>query len=384
MKVTNEELLEKVLCCNRCGTCRGVPQDAVPNAAFSTQCPPGMTLFSAYEPAGLLYSARGLSLNLLEWDSDIVSMLYSCTLCGYCEDLCSRGYRHTPAITILEELRRITPEELKPKSLQKAKASPKSIERHQLSTLKEYGVVEVSEGGKVDTILFPDHTLLNNREKLKEIGFLIHKSGKKIGYFCKDPLPPVDASLLSGGYQEVLEECLEEIDTRLETHGIKQIVCYNPESLSVLLRFSNSRAQFISITEFYAELLKKKPVKKLKLPTVTYQDPCHLGRYAKQYLAPREVLSRVGLTLKEVWRSGYNSLCCGAGGGVIFSNPKLAKRYAANRWEEARATGARVMVTACPFCYANLQGSKPKGYKVIDITSLVAQAYGYKGKAVVR
>jgi Fe-S oxidoreductase len=85
-----------------------------------------------------------------------------------------------------------------------------------------------------------------------------------------------------------------------------------------------------------------------------------------------------------MWRSGYNSLCCGAGGGVIFSNPKLAKRYAANRWEEARATGARVMVTACPFCYANLQGSKPKGYKVIDITSLVAQAYGYKGKAVVR
>ena len=380
--MTKEELLEKVLCCNRCGSCRGVPQDTVPNHAFSTQCPPGMTLLGAHEPAGILYSARGLSLDSLQWDKDIANAIYSCTLCGYCEDLCSRGYRHTPAISILEELRRIIPENLKPKGLQKAGQSIKIKADHKLAILKAYGLPDPGEGKKVDTILFADNSIMANGNKLKEIGFLIQKSGKKIGCFCNDPLPPVDTTLLNGGCQEVLEECMEEIDTRLETYGIKRVVCYNPESLSVFLRFSNSRAEFISITRLYTEMLKKKSHKKLKLPAVTYQDPCHLGRYAKEYVAPRQVIAGLGLNLKEMWRSGRNALCCGAGGGVLANNQNLAKRYALNRLKEARATGAKVMVTACPFCNANLRQGKPKDFKVMDITSLMAQAYGYKGKAV--
>jgi Fe-S oxidoreductase len=83
-----------------------------------------------------------------------------------------------------------------------------------------------------------------------------------------------------------------------------------------------------------------------------------------------------------MWRSGRNALCCGAGGGVLSDNPKLAKRYAASRWKEARATGAKVMITACQLCNANLRQGTPKDFKVIDITSLMAQSYGYKGKVV--
>ena len=64
----------------------------------------------------------------------------------------------------------------------------------------------------------------------------------------------------------------------------------------------------------------------------------------------------------------------------MLNNPALAKKYAANRWQEAKATGAKVVITACPFCNANLKQGKPKDIKVIDLTSLVAQAYGYTGK----
>ena len=341
-----------------------------------------MTLFGAYEPAGLMYIARGLSLGSLKWDSDIANTLYSCTLCGYCEDLCGRGYRHTPAVSILEELRRITPDNLKPKNLKKAAESVRTKADHKLAILKAYGITDPSEGDNVNTILFADNSIIANGNKLKEIGFLIQKSGRRIGCFYKDPLPPVDTSLLNGGYRDVLDECMEEIDTRLDTYGIKRVIVYNPESLSVFVRFSNSRAEFTSITQLYAEMLKKKRHKNLKLPAVTYQDPCHLGRYAKEYAAPRQAIKGLGLNLKEMWRSGRNSLCCGAGGGVLGSNPKLAKRYASNRWKEATATGVKTIVTACPYCYANLNQSKPKGGKVMDITSLVAQAYGYKGKAV--
>ncbi len=382
--MTKEELLAKALCCNRCGTCRGVVQDAVPNAAFSAQCPSGSTLFGEYEPSGLMYMARGIAQGELTWNKDLATVLYSCTLCGYCEDLCSRGYRHTPSITILEELRKIIPDSLKPKSLQRAADGAQVPKSHKLSILEKYGVKDVTDSAAVDTVLFADNSLLYNSAKLNEIGFIAKKSGKKIGCFISNPLPPVDETLISGGRQDVLAGCMSAIDAQLKKHAVKQVLCYNPESLSVLKRFSRSGAQFESITRLYAEMLKKKPAKKLKMPAVTYQDPCHLGRYAREYVAPRQVIAGLGLSLKEMWRSGYNSLCCGAGGGLLAANPGLAKRYAANRWEEVSATGAKVLVTACPFCSANFMQGKPKDFKVLDLTSLVAQAYGYTGKEATR
>lgn len=378
--MTNEELLKIALCCNRCGTCRGVVQDAVPDVAFSLQCPSGMTFFGAYEPSGLMYMARGIAEKVLDWNEDLAKVLYSCTMCGYCDDFCQRGYRHTPAITILEELRCRIPDSLKPKALLKAPETLAIPKDNSLPLLKDCGVVDVCETKGPDTLFFPDPTLMMNTSKLKEIGFLFKKSGEKIGCCIAKPLPPVSAALINAGCRELLEECGREIDSKLRTYGIKRVIVYNPETLSVLKRFSRSGADFISLARFCADMVGKKRPKKIKLPAVTYQDPCHLGRYAKEYAAPREIIAALGLTLKEMWRTGYNSLCCGAGGGVLTVNPQLAKRYAANRWHEATATSAKVMITACPYCHANLSGTKPKSFSVVDIIALVAQAYGYTGK----
>ncbi len=65
---------------------------------------------------------------------------------------------------------------------------------------------------------------------------------------------------------------------------------------------------------------------------------------------------------------------------MLAVNPQLAKRYAANRWEEVSATGAKTLITACPYCNANFRQGKPKDSKIMDLTSLMAQAYGYTGK----
>ena len=377
--MNNEELLEKALCCNRCGTCRGVVQDAIPDIAFATQCPCGMTLYGAYEPSGLMYMARGLAQGDLKWNEDLAKVLYSCTMCGYCDDFCQRGYRHTPAIEILEELRARVPEKLKPAKIKKL-SKIASTKTSKLDTLLNYGVSDVTGNSQVNTILFGDNAIIANTAKLKEIGFIFKKRDKKVGCFISEPLPPVSTDLLSAGAQKELEDAMEVIDAKIEAHGIKNVIVYNPESLSVLKRFSKSGAEFVSILRTCAALLKSKKAKKIKLPAVTYQDPCHLGRYSKEYAAPREVMNKLGLDLKEMWRIGNNSLCCGAGGGVRVNNPALAKKYAANRWQEAKATGAKVMITACPFCNANLMQGKPKDTKIIDLLSLVAQAYGYTGK----
>jgi len=339
-----------------------------------------MTMFGAYEPSGLMYMARGIAQGDLKWNEDLARILYSCTMCGYCDDFCQRGYRHTPCMEILEELRAIIPERLKPKAIKNGLATLTIPKVTKLNVLKTYGVADVKT--KAATILFGDNALLSNAPKLEEIGYIIKQSGKKVSCFIEEPLPPVNATLVSGGFRKELAAAMAEIDVRLKAAGVKKVIVYNPESLSVLKRQSTSGAEFVSITRFCADVLKSKKtrVKKVKLGTVTYQDPCHLGRYSKEYAAPREIMKALGLNVAEMWRSGNNSLCCGAGGGVNVNRPDLAKQYAANRWQEIKATGAQTLLTACPFCNANLRQGKAKNVAMMDITSLVAKALGYTGK----
>ena len=104
------------------------------------------------------------------------------------------------------------------------------------------------------------------------------------------------------------------------------------------------------------DLLKSKKikVKKVKLGKVTYQDPCHLGRHSKEYAAPREIMKKLGLDVIEMWRSGDNSLCCGAGGGVKAGYPDFAWNCANDRLMEADATGADNVLMMCPFCELNM------------------------------
>ena len=379
--MTKDELLKKALCCNRCGTCRGVVQDEVPDTAFSTQCPSGMTLFGAYEPSGLMYLARGISQGDLKWNEDLAKILYSCTMCGYCDDFCHRGYRHTPSNTILEELRVIIPDKLKPTAIKNLLATLIVPKATKLKELAKYGVTDVADQ-KAVTVLFGDNTILYNTAKLDEIGFIIKKSGKKVGCFISQPLPPVSTALLNGGFRKELEAALAEIDARLQAAGVKTVIVYNPESLSVLKRFSRSNVEFISITRFCADMLKSKKnkINKVKLGKVTFHDPCSLGRLSKEYAAPREIMKRLGLDVFEMWRTRNNSLCCGAGGGVNVNRPDLAKKYADNRWQEIKATGAQTLLTACVFCNANLRQGKPKNIAMMDITSVVAKALGYAGK----
>jgi len=83
--------------------------------------------------------------------------------------------------------------------------------------------------------------------------------------------------------------------------------------------------------------------------TVTYQDPCRLGRHLGTYDEPRQLLTAVpGLELFEMPRNRSRALCCA--GGTWSSCDRIAKSIQVDRLKEARATGSDVLVTACPKC----------------------------------
>ena len=111
--------------------------------------------------------------------------------------------------------------------------------------------------------------------------------------------------------------------------------------------------------------------------TVTYHDPCYLGRANNIYDEPRNVLNAMGKNLVEMKRNRSFALCCGAGGAQMFKEAEKGnKEVFIERIEDALETGGAVIVTACPFCMTMMTDglkykNKEEEIKNYDIAELI-------------
>jgi Fe-S oxidoreductase len=108
--------------------------------------------------------------------------------------------------------------------------------------------------------------------------------------------------------------------------------------------------------------------------SVTYHDPCYLGRYQGEFDAPREILNAIGVDLTEMARSRQRSSCCGWGGGAAFADVAGKRRVPDVRMDHVRATRADAVAVACPNCAVMLEGVVQPRPDVADVAELLLAA----------
>jgi Fe-S oxidoreductase len=193
--------------------------------------------------------------------------------------------------------------------------------------------------------------------------------------------------------EEGLSEMLKEKNLKaLGRAKFEKIVTTDPHTYQALKHEYGGNGNGLSAkpvahyTELLAELVKAGRLRPGSgdRHTVTYHDPCYLGRYNGIYRQPREVLRAAGAKLVEMPRNRSTSYCCGAGGGRLWMEdaPGINERPAESRVREAAAlAGVDTLVVSCPKDLVMFQDAvKTTGLEgklaVMDAIELVEAATG--------
>jgi len=171
----------------------------------------------------------------------------------------------------------------------------------------------------------------------------------------------------------------------VEESGAEMLVTSCAECLRIWKKeyqrfFAGQPPEILHISEYLVERMPELELKDNGELKVTYQDPCRLGRHLEIYDPPREVITAVpGVELAEMLHTKASSACCA--GGTWSNCDIFAKKIQVDRLHEARATGAEIMVTACPKCQIHFSCAMKdpnlkEGIKIEmrDVAELVADA----------
>lgn len=320
--------------------------------------------------------------------------IWACTTCRACEEACPVFNEH---VSLIIDVRRNL-------VLTEGKASPEvsraftNLERHSnewgrpRSARAEWAegldVRTMAEKGAPVEYLYYVGTAasfdVRNQKIARAFVQLLARAGVSFAILGTQEESDGDSARRLGNeflFQELVEKNVEIF----KTHGVKKIVTTDPHAFNAFRKEYPDfgfEAEIIHHTELLARLIdegKLSPTNRVE-KKLTYHDSCYLGRYNGVYSAPRYVLSRIpGIELVEMERSRNKSMCCGAGGGNMFREEAGAKRINVLRTEQALATGAQAIATACPYCMTMMiDGTKAKGVEdevgAFDIAELLLMA----------
>lgn len=389
---TLAELREDFSLCGKCKLCQAVMAQQCEDPRFWRNCPSGSRFrYEAYYAPGKLEIARCLDLVEIEPDDAMRHAVYTCMLCGSCDDRCYPVKQLHP-LWVMQLLReQAVADEWAP--MDYFAGMLEAVEK----TDNPYGVaaakrVEWAKGmkikdatkEKVDYLLFvgDDYSSFPSlAPRAKAVASVLARGGVDFGTLGAAEVSSGSALLLIGDRDYFETFASANIDN-FEAAGVSKVITADPHAYAVL-KEEYTKAypmEVYHISEIAAKLIadgKLSPSKDVKTKAV-YHDPCRLGRRLGIFDEPREVLAAIGgLTLLEFERARKNSLCCGGGGSVLFWEPEFVRHVTDERLFEAEHVGANAIVTACPICvrlFEDAISEKKSKMKVYDLAEILEKA----------
>jgi len=347
--------------------------------------------FRHYPVFGNAHNGEPLIGNLYSEDE-----IWSCTTCGACEEECPLLVEYIDKIVDLR--RGMIDDGNVPQSLQKplkalesrgnpyGKMEKKRADWTKTAELPQAGKVKVLDGKNgADTLYFVD-SITSYDDRMQSIGRatarILSELGKNFGI--------LGAAEKDSGHEvrrfgeETLFAALRDHNTdAIKNAGVERIVTADPHAYNALKHDYKDLPPVEHISQVIAREVKTGTVRFNPVAdegkVYTYHDPCYLGRHNQVYDDPRTVLDAIpGLKRVEMKRDRDRSFCCGGGGLMLFYEPKEEQRMGVVRVRMAEESGASVIVTACPFCMANIEDAiKVAGLEgkmsAIDLAELVDQ-----------
>ncbi|MFW9978179.1 MAG: (Fe-S)-binding protein [Candidatus Thorarchaeota archaeon] len=403
--------------CVRCSKCKFIPQIQIKSKRFSHICPSIEYFnFHAYSGGGRMIMANALQKERIEFTPEMLDVLYSCTNCGGCEISCKWVYDLEPN-EVIHELR-VKAVESGYGPLPKHKKYIDLVERSQnpYGEPREKRPAWLEEDIRLDedssTIFFVGCTAAYRREEIAKSTARILNAGDESFRILGTDEVCCGSPIYRVGDREKAIELMRSNVEFFESQGIKKIItscsgCFNMLQTEYP-RYVDHSFEVIHISQLMESMLadgRLKPRNEVPMK-VTYHDPCHLGRMSEPYEpyegekieilsqvymwdppkperrgangvydAPRNILKQIpGVELVEMERIREYSYCCGAGGGVKSAFPEFALWTAGERVQEAESTGAKGLVSVCPFCSTNLRDSikhRQSEMEYFDLTEIV-------------
>ncbi len=314
--------------------------------------------------------------------------VFRCALCGNCEEVCPLGIRLKTLWLALRE------------NLVREKSYPAQIDRIRTHLAKSRNVFGEANSERTEWVDDMRKPPVDRYERPR--AQVVYFTGCVSAYFPlaqKIPVALVEIMeaagvdfsllgaeewccgfpLLGAGLMEMFAEFRDQNLAAVKAKGAKSVVFACPSCYQMWREHYRTELELLSAPELLLRLVAADRMTLGELPlTVTYHDPCDLGRGARVFEAPREIIRRIpGVSLVELPHHREDCICCGGGGNLEMVDPELAARMAGYKIDEVLATGAQAVVTSCQQCVRTMTGHVKRNkikLDVLDLAQLVRRA----------
>ncbi len=354
----NKEYEDIIHRCFRCGFCK-LTEDYM---AFN--CPPHRTFrFESYSPGGRMWLIRAMMKGEISNTERYREILFSCSMCGNCAEHCIFPFKEDLLNIFVAAREDLVNSGVIPpgardflKNIQISGNPYKYPAEERDQWAEGLGIPEYADQEYLLYVGCVGSYDEQGKKSALAVARVLQKAGVSFGILGqKEMCEGNEARYL--GDQGLFEYLAEQNIEQFKELGVKKIITIDPHAYNALKRdYPAQGGQFevFHYTQILASMIDSIGFSASGYPmSLTYHDPCYLGRHNGEYDAPRRILAAIpGVQLKELDESGENSLCCGGGGGNFFTDILGSGEAAPARVRvlQARDAGVKVIAVACPTC----------------------------------